>query len=184
MRYIYIGRLFQIDGVLGVLVSKVAGRRFIGLLALLCFGVVFLSTAAGQAQHSPRSLSPGKLAQAADITSQQGQHSKLPPHISTLLGITKEEECPVMQGVVRTGKLVQGIDVSVKDKNDIVLFVVDETTDEQSYYLTSPQGTLRRVLSVTAGVGHVLRIADKDRESFKKEKQFWVNRLVPAGPAK
>ena len=89
-----------------------------------------------------------------------------------------------MQGVVRTGKLVQGIDVSVNDKKDIVLFVVDQTTNEQTYYLTSPAGGLRRVLSVTAGVGHVLRIADKDRELFTKEKQFWINRLVPADAAK
>lgn len=89
-----------------------------------------------------------------------------------------------MQSVVRTEKLVQGLDVSVTNKNDIVLFVVDETANNQTLYLTSPEGTLRKVVSVKAGVGDVARITEKDREAFKKEKQFWVGRLVPSGAAK
>ena len=89
-----------------------------------------------------------------------------------------------MQGVVRTGNQVQGIDVLVKNKNDIVLFVVDETANDQKLYLTSPEGTLRQMVSVKAGVGEVVRITDKDKEAFKKEKQFWVDRLVPTGAPK
>src|SRR5437016_14490792 len=48
---------------------------------------------------------------------------KLPPHLSTLLGLSQEQECPVRQGVVRTGKVVQGFDVSTSNKNDVVLFI-------------------------------------------------------------
>ena len=80
-----------------------------------------------------------------------------------------------MQGVVRTGNLVQGIDVSVRNKNDIVLFVVDEGANNQSLYLTSPEGILRRLVLVNAGVGSVARITEKDQEAFKKEKKFWVD---------
>jgi hypothetical protein len=147
-------------------------------LAILILAAVILA-AAGQAQNAPRPAAPGRLARAADVTVREGLHATLPPHISTLLGLTKEEECPVMQGVVHTGSLVQGLDVSVANKNDIILFVVDETANDQSLYLTSPEGALRKVVAVKAGVGDVVRITDKEREAFKKEKQFWVDRLVP-----
>lgn len=159
--------------------SKVAERLFVGLLAVLILAVVILPAAAGQAQHSP-SHTQGKLASAADTTVRAGLHAKLPPHLSTLLGLSKEEECPVMQSVVRTGNLVQGFDVPVTNKNAIVLFVVDETANDQTLYLTSPEGTLRKVVSVKAGVGDVVRITDKDRKAFQKEKQFWLDRLVPS----
>ena len=86
--------------------------------------------------------------------------------------------------MVRTGNLVQGFDVSITNKNDIVLFVADETGKDQNLYLTSPEGTLRKVVSVKAGVGDAVRITEKDEEAFKKEKQFWVDRLVPPGAAK
>ncbi len=85
---------------------------------------------------------------------------------------------------MRTGSLVQGFDVSVVDKNDIVLFVVDETANDQTLYLTSPNGLLRKVVSVKAGVGSEVRITDEDRKAFAKEKQFWVDRLAPSGTAK
>lgn len=89
-----------------------------------------------------------------------------------------------MQSVVRTGSLVQGFDVSVVDKNDIVLFVVDETANDQTLYLTSPNGTLRKVVSVKAGVGAAVRITDEEQKAFSKEMQFWVDRLAPSGTAK
>jgi hypothetical protein len=112
-----------------------------------------------------------------DRTLREGAHAQLPPHLSTLLGISAEKECPVMQGVVRTGQVVQGFDVSMANKNDVVLFVVNETTND---HLTSAEGTLRRMVSVEAGVGKVRRITNQDRKAFEKEKQFWLDRLSPA----
>lgn len=70
------------------------------------------------------------------------------------------------------------------NKNDIVLFVVDEKANDQTLYLTSPEGTLRKVVSVEAGVGMVRRITDKDKKAFEKEKQFWLDRLAPARASK
>ncbi len=109
--------------------SKGARRRFVGLLAvfIVAVAVVVSAATARQAQHAPRTHAQKRLALAADTTVQKGFHAKLPPHISTLLGLSKEEECPVMQSAVRTGKQVQGLDVSVANKNDIVIFVADET---------------------------------------------------------
>ena len=80
--------------------------------------------------------------------------------------------------------MVQGIDVLVENKNDIVLFVVDETANDQNLYLTSPEGALRKVVSVKAGVSEVVRITDGDKTAFKKEMQFWVDRLTPSGATK
>jgi hypothetical protein len=164
-------------------VSKVAARGLV-LLSILIVAVVFAPAAAGQAQPPPDSHAQGKLALAANKTSREGQAATLPPHISTLLGVTKEQEFPVMQSVVRTGNIVQGLDVSVANKNDIVLFVVDETSNDQKLYLTSPAGTLRKVVSVTAGIGEVVRITTKDQKAFEKEAKFWTDRLVPPGAAK
>ena len=119
------------------------------------------------------------MVQAVDKTLQEGLHAKLPPHLSTLLGLSREQECLVRQGVVRTGKVVQGFDVSTATKNDVVLFVVNETTNDQTLYLTSTEGALRRVVTVEAGAGRVQRVTPEDRKAFEKEKQFWLDRLAP-----
>lgn len=164
--------------------SKVGRRYFVGLQAVFMVAVVSLPAVAWQTQPSPRSVGEERFAQAAEITFQKGAQAKLPPHLSTLLGLSKEIECSFMQGVVRTGSQVQGFSVSVTNKRDIVLFVVDEKANDQSLYLTSPEGSLRRVVAVKAGVGDTVRITDKEREAFEKEKEFWVDRLVPPGAAK
>jgi len=79
--------------------------------------------------------------------------------------------------------MVQGFDVSVADKNDIVLFVVDEGLNNQTLYRTSAQGRLRKMVSVTNGVGSVGKITDEDKKAFEKEKQFWLARLAqPPAP--
>ena len=89
-----------------------------------------------------------------------------------------------MQSIVRAGNLVQGFDVSVANKNDIVLFVVNETANDQILYLTSSEGTLRKVVSVKAGVGDVVRITNQYKVAFKKELRFWEDRLVPSAVTK
>jgi hypothetical protein len=170
---------------LGGLVTKSAKRGFVGLLAVLIMATVMVRADQGQAQHHPPlSQAKKRLALAADATSRNGFHAKLPPHISTLLGLSNEQECQVMQSVVREGSLVKGFDVSAANKNDIVLFVVDEAAHDQTLYLTSPDGTLRKVVSVKAGTGRVMRPTDDDRKAFQKEKQSWVDRLAPAAAAK
>jgi hypothetical protein len=167
-------------------VSKIARRGLIGVSAVLFLAVGILPAMdAGQAQQHPaRPHASNRLAKAADTTFQTGFHATLPPHISTLLGISKEESTPVMQSVVRSGSTVQGLDVVSVDKNEIVLFVVDEASNDQNLYLTSPDGMLRKVVSIKAGVGSAVRISDKDRKAFEMEKQFWMDRLAPLGKTK
>jgi hypothetical protein len=57
---------------------------------------------------------------------------------------------------------------------------VDEATNEQIFYLTSGRGTLRRVLAVREGTGHVLPMTGKEKAAFEKELQFWLDRIVPS----
>jgi len=119
------------------------------------------------------------MVQAVDKTLKEGLQAKLPPHLSTLLGLSKEEEYPVRQGVVRTGKVVRGFDVSTANKNDVVLFVANETTNDQTLYLTSKEGLLRKVVTVEESAGRVKKITGEDRKAFEKEKQFWLDQLAP-----
>ena len=163
----------------GVVVSMGTVRRLVQFLTVFVLGLVLVHPSGGQARHAQRGL-----ARAADTTFAKGAQAKLPPHISTLLGLSNERECPVMQSVTRNGSRVQGLDVSVANQNDVVLFVVDETGNDQDLYLTSPEGNLRKVVSVKGGVGRTLPIADKDRSAFQKEKQFWIDRLDSSASGK
>ena len=132
-----------------------------------------------QKASSVNSQASKRMAQAVDRTLKEGIQGKLPPHISTLLGLTKDEECPVVQGVIRSKGRVQGFDLSMLSKTDVVLFVVDEATGNQVLYLTSKTGVLRRVVKVHAGEGQVQKITAEDRKAFETEKQFWLDRLAP-----
>lgn len=169
-------------------VSKGRSNRLAGIAVPILL-IVIGSAAMGWGQETPRPPSQGKFSQAADRVFQEGVSAYLPPHLSKLLGLSsKEEPCLVTQDFVRTEKLVQGFDISFVNKDDIVLFVVNEATRDAAYYLTSPRGTLRKVVVVTAGEGSAQRITDKESKAFQKEKRFWQDRLVPAsaspgGPA-
>ena len=89
-----------------------------------------------------------------------------------------------MQSLKRTKTVVQGFDVSIANKEDIVLFVVNEAANDQALYLTSADGVLRRVVLVQAGVGAVRPIKEKEKKAFEKEKRFWLERLAPGGVPK
>ena len=162
--------------------SKFGGdklSRFAVAVALVLTLAMSVPTTRAQVAPSPGSQSRKRMARAVDRTLQEGLHAKLPPHISTLLGLSQEEECPVLQGAVRTGKVVQGLDVSTANKNDVVLFVANETTNDQTFYLTSKDAVLRKVVVVEAGTGRVQKITGENRKAFEKEKQFWLDRLAP-----
>ena len=155
--------------------------RFAVAVVFLLAVLMFVLVTRAQVKTSSAPQARKRMVSAVDKTWQQGLHAKLPPHLSTLLGLSKEEECPVMQGVMRSGKVVQGFDVSTANQNDVVLFVVNETTNEQTLYLTSKEGVLRKVVTVREGVGQVQKITGEGRKAFEKEKQFWLDRLSPAG---
>jgi hypothetical protein len=158
--------------------------RFAAAAVFLLTVVMFVSATRAQLGPSPGPRSQKRMVRAMGKTLQEGLHAKLPPHLSTLLGLSNEEECLVMQGVLRTGKVVQAFDVSTANKNDVVLIVVSEATNDQTLYLTSKEGVLRKVVRVKEGMGRVQKITGEDRKAFEKEKQFWLDRLAPLGAPK
>ena len=157
--------------------TTAAAGRLLALAILTSFGAR-LSHASEPAQHKPAAHLRPELAAVVQTTVEKGLHQELPPHISTLLGLTKEQRCAVLQGVLRSGNKIQGIDVSEENHQDIVLFVVDTATNDQTFYLTSPSGALRRVLVVKQGVGDVVRPAKTDVEAFQNEKKMWEEHLA------
>ncbi len=122
--------------------------------------------------------------EAADRVLREGLDAKLPPHLSTLLGLSQESEFPVKQRVLRTGKIVEGFDVSMEDKKDIVLFVVDEGAEQPNSVPDLSSGRFRKMVSVTSGVSSVAKITDEDKKAFEKEKEFWLGRLAPPKTSK
>ena len=158
---------------------KIARLRSSGLAQVVILLSAVSLPATGQAKHVPPSQPQHGLGPAAAKVLREGLSAKLPPHLSTLLGLSQEAEFPVTNVILRTGKMVQGFDVSVADKNDIVLFVVDEGANNQTLYLTSAQGRLRKMVSVKDGVGSVAKITEEDKKAFEKEKEFWLARLAP-----
>jgi hypothetical protein len=141
--------------------------------------------AAGQAPSAPGLGVRERIARAADRVLKAGLQAKIPPHVSDLLRISAGlEECPVAQRFERNGKLVRGFNVSIADKNNIVLFVTDEASKEQTYYLTSGLGGLRKVVAVREGIGNVMPVAPGEKAAFERELKFWLDRIVPAATPK
>jgi hypothetical protein len=165
-------------------VSKFA-RAFSNRLAVafLLPGMAFL--AAGQAPSATAVGARGRTARAAETVLKAGVQAKIPPHVSEMLGISADgKECLVAQRFERNGKVVRGFNVSIADKNNIVLFVTDEAANEQAYYLTSARGGLRRVLAVREGTGNILPVTGKEKAAFQRELQFWLDRIVPGKTSK
>jgi hypothetical protein len=74
---------------LGVLVAQIVRRRSRGLVLVVVLVLsVVIMPATGQARPSPGSRGRKRMALAADKTFREGVHAKLPPHLSTLLGIS------------------------------------------------------------------------------------------------
>lgn len=148
--------------------------------AFLCLGN---SASYAAPTHSKSVVHPkAELAVAADTIVQRGFHAGLPPHISTLLGLTHEESCSVMQGVLRSSERTQGIEVAEKNHKDIIIFVVNETTKDQTFYLTSPVGALRKVLAVRQGIGYDVKPTEADVQAFEQEKKMWEDFLQRRNP--
>jgi hypothetical protein len=149
------------------------------MVAFVVVAAIVVSLAEAQGNHSPSATLRKRMALVVDRTLRDGVYAQLPPHISTLLGLTKEQACPVVQGVFRDGTQVQGFDVSTANNNDVIIFVVHEATNDQALYLTSRDGALRKVVFVEQGVGRVEKITADSRKAFEKGRQFWLDRLAP-----
>ena len=166
--------------------SKFARGLSSGLVRVVAFLLpVVTLLAVGQAPSAPGFGARERIARATDRVRTAGLQATIPPHVSEMLGISGDgKECLVSQQFERNGKVVRGFNVSVTDKNNIVLFVTDEAANEQTYYLTSGLGGLRRVVAVRGGTGHALGVRSKEKAAFDRELQFWLDRIVPGRRSK
>jgi len=116
----------------------------------------------------------------------EGFLSRLPPHVSRGLALTKPDEgTEVRQLIARSGHHARTFNVSVANHGDIVLFSVDVHTNDSVAYLTGPDGTLRKALAFQHVDQERPLSAAEARAGFQSEKRFWSGRLhAPAGPPK
>lgn len=166
--------------------SKFARGVLSSVVPVVAFLLPVVSVvAAGQAPSAPASGTRERTKRAADTVLTAGLQAKIPPHVSELLGISSDQkECLVSQRFERAGSLVRGFNVSVTNVDNVVLFVADEAANEQTYYLTSRLGGLRKVLEVREGTPHILPLTGKEKAAFQKELQFWLDRIVPRRASK
>jgi hypothetical protein len=137
------------------------------------------------AAQTKRAVAPkpnSGLASAIDRALAEGHDAVLPPHASHLLGIAPQEhEVPVKQ-FVEMGEPIRGLEVSVAEHNNVVLFVESRAQKQSIFYLTSRNGVLRKVLSVIEGVGYARTPTKDDKDAFEKEKKHWIERLAAKAP--
>ncbi len=144
--------------------------------------VVLLACAVGASGQTAASRTQGRFSGVIAMTLAQGHDAVLPPHISHLLGISPaEKEVPVKQ-FVEIKEDIRGFEVGSLQQDDVVLFVEDRVSHDTTFYLTSPNGKLRRVLAVRGGVGYERAPTQADRKVFEKEKTYWVGRLGAGKP--
>jgi hypothetical protein len=141
--------------------------------------LLLVGSVAAQSRTPAASKVESRLAAAIDRTLAQGHSAVLPPHVAHLLGISPQEhEVPVKQ-FAEMGDPIRGFEVSSDHPNDVVLFSESRTKKESTFYLTSRRGVLRKVLSVVEGVGYDRRPTGDDKAAFEKEKQRWIDRILP-----
>jgi hypothetical protein len=154
--------------------------RGLRLAATLALAVVAFSLA--YSQKPSTSNTPQRFALAVNKTLEQGHDASLPPHISHLLGISPDEQKVPVKQFADMGQTVRGFEVSAEKHDDIVIFVENQAQGESIFYLVSARGSARKVVSIKAGVGYDRVPTAADRKELATEKQYWLDRLVPATP--
>jgi hypothetical protein len=110
-----------------------------------------------------------------------GKDAQMPPTLSNLLGLTPNREAVAVKQVAAKikGTDMIGFNVSVKNHGDIVIF--RETPTLRTYFLTSPEGVLRKVIEVRkpeSGKGEFVTTELRPStmtKVFDKEKQCWMD---------
>jgi hypothetical protein len=118
----------------------------------------------------------GSLAGLVDAVVRNGPASRLPAHLSVVLGISRiEQETAVKQAVIRDGQTVRTFNVCTAKHDDVVLMHVDEQSRSTKAYLASAAGVLRKAVSYRAGAPAVERSLAEARGDFANEIKFWTD---------
>jgi hypothetical protein len=151
-----------------------------GLIGILILGFAALSVAQAQKGSAPKT--DKRLVLAVNKTLEQGHDAFLPPHISHLLGISPDEQKVPVKQFAEMGEIIKGFEVSAANHNDIVIFVENHSQGDSTFYLLSARSTVRRVVSIKAGVGYDRAPTAADRKALSSEEQYWLDHLVPETP--
>lgn len=117
----------------------------------------------------------GALAGLIDAVIAHGPESRVPAHLSVVLGISQvDRETAVKQAVIRDGQTVHTFNVCVAKHDDVVLMNVDEQDHSTKAYLVSAAGVLRKAVSYRAGAAAVERSAAEARRDLASEIKFWT----------
>jgi hypothetical protein len=115
------------------------------------------------------------LAGLIDTVLTQGPESRLPAHLSVVLGISRaERETAVKQAVMRDGQTVRTFNVCAAKHDDVVLMRVNEQDHTTKAYLTTAAGVLRKAVSYQPGAPAIERSLAEARADFANEMKFWT----------
>lgn len=133
--------------------------------------VVVAILALAAAHGAPRSLEG-----LVDAVLRQGPASRLPAHLSVLLGVSRvEQPTPVKQAVIRDGDTVRIFNVCSANHTDLVLIKYNERSRSSKAYLASPAGKLRRAVAFEGEHAAVERTLPEAARDFATEVKFWTS---------
>jgi hypothetical protein len=152
---------------MGQRVSDFTGNR-----SWLIAAVAIAAMAAMPPAHSDAK----SLAGLIDAVVAHGPDSRLPAHLSVVLGVSKiEQETAVKQAVIRDGQTVHTFNVCAAKHDDIVIMSVNEREHTTRAYLVSAAGVLRKAVSYQAGAPAIERSLAEARADFANEMKFWTD---------
>jgi hypothetical protein len=104
----------------------------------------------------------------------EGPTSQLPPHLTAVLGLSRDDEgLAVRQLVFRDGFTVRTFNVGARAPHRVVVMVVDEAARLTVAYLVTPHGHLQRALQYHAGEAPQELSAAVAQPGFAAEARFW-----------
>jgi hypothetical protein len=117
----------------------------------------------------------GPLAGLIDAVLAKGPESRLPAHLSVVLGVSRaERETAVKQAVIRDGQTVHTFNVCTANHGDVVMMSVNEQDHTTKAYLISAAGVLRKAVSYQAGAPANQRSLTEARGDFADEIKLWT----------
>jgi hypothetical protein len=116
------------------------------------------------------------LAGLVDTVVAHGPESRLPAHLSVVLGISRaERETAVKQAVIRDGQTVHSFNVCTAKHDDVVIMSVNEQDHTTKAYLISAAGVLRKAVSYQAGAPANERSLTEARSDLDDEIKLWTS---------
>ncbi|MDB6044293.1 MAG: hypothetical protein JWM63_2844 [Gammaproteobacteria bacterium] len=104
-----------------------------------------------------------------------GPDSRLPAHLSVVLGVSRvEEPTRVKQAVIREAGTVRTFNVCAGNHDDVVLLTYDEQSRTTKAYLVSGRGVLRKAVDYQSGGAARERALIEARSDFRRELKFWT----------